>query len=842
MTTVMASSSLSLVACGNVESAERNERETSKAKDKKDKDKDKDKDKTKVSDSEYTKSVMMIYIVGSNLESYGSMATMDIEEMIGSGYDEELMDIYLCTGGASAWHTKEISADEIAIWKIEDGELNKLDTINTSTMGSPNTLKTFINKAYEDTDGDCYNLVLWNHGGGAIIGYGADETANYQAMTMSEVETAIGGSNLILAGKRFEIIGFDACLMGMLEVAAGLDDYANYLIASEELEPGEGWDYSCFGEITSGGDFTGPTVGKIIIDTFSNFYKNKGKYKPEFSLACMDLSKTGSVIESFELLVADGIDDLNNGDYSQIAKARSDTKVLGRVGGGSIYDSVDLYNLSENLGERYPDSTKAVQDSIDEFVVYYKSNIQRTHGVAVYMPYDNKEYVEKWLEIYDELEFSDDYEIFLDGYVATLTGESLADWNVSDVVAQQNPNVKSEYSIQLSPQQQATYAKSRVTVWEKDDYDHDLYVCRMASNDVELQDDGLLVANYDDKIFYLSNGAGEEISFTVYEVDRNTDYVLYTGTILVENFEDLDNWKYEFAEINIRVDSNNPNGEIISINELNTATDTNLFPQATPYQFEDGDTVSGYLYTKMAAFNSDGSVASFDKWTSPYASTTDGIAYDGDWSCDFRVNDELEEGSYFCLFSIKDTQGNVYETGAFVAEARVTDGAYLIDKPDTTLSPDSTYSTSTGKATVYDGYGEQVLVFEIPDNYDVYDKTTYSRAITLKEKNANGKYINDLVIDTSVSKILKDYIDEGIAPDSSLYPNFYCDVIDKKANNTPIKILTYDMSMYSAYDRKSVFVPYINCYGDSCYLSIDYEGFSEMSDSEIVAYVEKLLP
>ena len=63
-------------------------------------------------------------------------------------------------------------------------------------------------------------------------------------------------------------------------------------------------------------------------------------------------------------------------------------------------------------------------------VVYYKTNIQRSHGVAIYFPNDNKELLDKWLEAYKEIDCCDNYEIFLDGYVAVLTGESIADWDI----------------------------------------------------------------------------------------------------------------------------------------------------------------------------------------------------------------------------------------------------------------------------------------------------------------------------------------------------------------------------------------------------------------------------
>ncbi len=846
--------SMALGACSGQDSMERSERITSSKKDKdkdnkKDKDKDKDKDDKDDGDdkdkptvvSDYKKAVMMIYIVGSNLESEGGYATADIKEMTDSGYDEALMDIYLCTGGASGWSNKNISADEIAVWKLEGGKLNKLDTID-SKMTNPSTLQTFIDTAYADTDGDCYNLVLWNHGGGAILGYGVDETDNNNAMTMMDIEDALSSSKLIGDGNKFEVVGFDACLMGMLEVADTLDDYSNYLLASEEVEPGRGWDYSCLGTITSSGDFTGTSISKAIIDAYSDYYKSQKMYKPEFTLACMDLSKTDDVIDSFEDLVAVGTAELSSGNYSLIAKARSDTRSLGRMSGISVYDSIDLYNLAENMSSIDASASQALKNSIDDFVVYYKSNMQRTHGVAIYMPYDNKVYVNEWIEIYKDLDFSDDYITFLEGYVATLTGESLAEWDVDDVVAQQNPNMKGEYSIQLSPDQAANYAKARATIWQKDEEEHDMYLCMLATNDVTLSADGTLTANYNDEVFYLSNGAGEEISFTVFESERNGDEVLYYGSLYVENFKSFDDYKHEFAEIIVRVDPQHPTGEILSINEYHPATDDNMFPQSVPYEFEDGDSVSGMIFNRMAEFNDDGSLAPFDEWTSPYYMQSYSIDYDGDWNCEFRQDAELEEGSYFCLFSIGDTQGNVYYTGAFIPEDRITSGAYFSDTPDSSVSPSEPYNASEGKIAIYDNYNEQVIVIDIPDNYDYDEKRSYSRTITLREKNSNGKYINDVVIEEAPLRIVSAYLKDGTMPDSSDYPYFSCDVTKKKAKNYEVWIVTYNLGTSSfSSDNICAIIPYLNCYGDQCYLSVDYDGFDKMTEDEMVDYVASII-
>src|SRR5215213_3005576 len=66
-----------------------------------------------------------------------------------------------------------------------------------------------------------------------------DETNNdvlYNREIQDSLKTALGGEKL-------DIIGYDACLMAMLETAYAMKDVGGYMVASEELEPGRGWDY-----------------------------------------------------------------------------------------------------------------------------------------------------------------------------------------------------------------------------------------------------------------------------------------------------------------------------------------------------------------------------------------------------------------------------------------------------------------------------------------------------------------------------------------------------------------------------------------------------------------------
>ena len=88
-----------------------------------------------------------------------------------------------------------------------------------------------------------------------------DETSSNDCLYMSEVELAI-------AGKEIDLIGFDACLMGMVEVAYQLLGETDYVVASEETEPVGGWAYQYFlYDLIMQVDNSPANLGKAIVDS-----------------------------------------------------------------------------------------------------------------------------------------------------------------------------------------------------------------------------------------------------------------------------------------------------------------------------------------------------------------------------------------------------------------------------------------------------------------------------------------------------------------------------------------------------------------------------------------------
>ena len=619
--------------------------------------------------------VLMVYMVGSDLESEAGLASEDIEEMQDSGFYGDNLKVLICTGGANYWWNDDISEDEAAVYEIFSGEesMDKLTVLDNDNMSEPDTLTSFIDYVYDNYQGDCYSLILWNHGGGAVLGYGCDERYDYEALSLSELDTALSSSQLIADGNRFEWVGFDACLMGMLEVAELFEPYSNYLIASEELIPGEGWDYSFLEGISDGTSLTGDYAGEIIIDTYASFYDSYKWYKPEYTLSCMDLSKTNEVMNEFDSFISVAESSLIGGEYSDIARQRGNTKAFGIIDEYTCYDTIDLYNLTENMYDSHPAEAASLQSAIDSMVIYEKSNVENANGIAIYFPYNNKDYAEEWVDEYSLYDFSETYMQFVRNFMETLSGNPLTVWDISsdDATVMVDTDIEAtpsdavgdigsigNFSIQLTPEQAANFATARLEIWEIfENQDNGSYGLWINSSDVNLSSDGVLSSMISDKRFILRDSAGNEADCCAIELERGDDYAVYYTVVFNTPYDD-DGYPglMEDYKIYIRVDADNPNGVITGIYPSDSDTD-NMMPSKQSVVFEQGSTISPFAFGRVVKFNDDGSLAPFDEWESN-SGLFYGFDLDGDLSVDMVDIDPYIEKLY--VYCIVDTQGNSY--------------------------------------------------------------------------------------------------------------------------------------------------------------------------------------
>ncbi|MDD2562386.1 MAG: clostripain-related cysteine peptidase [Eubacteriales bacterium] len=208
--------------------------------------------------------VIFVYLCGTDLESEDAAASADLKEMMEAGTGPNVRFV-VQAGGTQQWAMPEtIPSDRISRFEIYNHDMYGLYQGDLQNMGEAGTLREFVSWGFENYRAQRYGLVFWNHGGGSISGVCFDELFDNDSLSLEEIGEALAGY-----GKAFEMIGFDACLMATLETAQAVAPFAKYLVASEELEPGSGWDYTPMGRfLAENPDADGAELGKVIADGF----------------------------------------------------------------------------------------------------------------------------------------------------------------------------------------------------------------------------------------------------------------------------------------------------------------------------------------------------------------------------------------------------------------------------------------------------------------------------------------------------------------------------------------------------------------------------------------------
>ena len=184
--------------------------------------------------SEKEKLTLMIYMCGSDLESKGGSAIKDLKEMIKADINTEEVNVLIMAGGTKRW-MNDFSPNETSIYRMKKNGPVLVQSNPSMNMGDAETLTHLLEFGYNEYPAQKYALILWDHGGGPLKGVCWDITVKNDNLSMEELENAL--LNSPFRYEDLEWLGFDACLMSSVEVAACIAPYAHYMVASQETEP-----------------------------------------------------------------------------------------------------------------------------------------------------------------------------------------------------------------------------------------------------------------------------------------------------------------------------------------------------------------------------------------------------------------------------------------------------------------------------------------------------------------------------------------------------------------------------------------------------------------------------
>lgn len=589
------------------------------------------------------KRTIMIYMVGSNLESEYGAATIDLNEMVNSKADFENINLLVYTGGSKNWRTENISSNENAVFKVNANGIEKVKTYPKNEMGKSSTLLQFLNFTYDNYKAESYGLIFWDHGGGPIHGYGLDEFNTSNSLSINEIRAALASSRF--NNQKLEFIGFDACLMSSIEVAHSVKDYAKYMIASEESEPGDGWNYEFLGDIKR--ESNGQDIGKIIIDSYASYYS---KYNTNgITIALMDLSKVKDVEEKINNLF-NSIDSNLNFDFSNISRTRNKSKSFGKASSSS-FDLVDLYDLAENMPSKYKEYSNSLEASIKNFVIYQKTDMDGAHGVSIYFPYENKKEAKTAVQIFATFKFANNYYLFIKDFVDTLTGDRIYSWNTETLVPSINEN--GDIEVGLPKEILENYSRATYIIFEeKDGY----YIPRFQGTDVEVNANKL-VTSISNKGIVATDNEDNSIYLMAFEGDKGTNYTKYLLPGIVQKYDEEEEKTISIPVfVHFVVNDDNPSGIIEGVTETNPNSELS---SKTIIDVDEYKTVNFLGSSLYKIFDENGlynpnweSNSSLD--VEILSSPLNEIKIE---FVDLNINKD-----YYVVFLIEDSQGNTYST------------------------------------------------------------------------------------------------------------------------------------------------------------------------------------
>lgn len=244
---------------------------------------------------------------------------------------------------------------------------------DSTDMGSPLALKQFIQWSKKTHPAKRYMLVIWNHGQGWRFQLSANKALKLQSsrgnLTPQQIATvpaatpSVGGYRAVSSdddtGKilynrevqdviaaefttsKLDLLGYDACLMAMLETAYGVAPSVNVMVGSQELEPGSGWRYATWlDKLVAKPEMDAEDLSKAVVESYRQQYRNE--YLT--TLSAVRLSAIAELTKSLSDF-SDAVRQAGDAELKALRKARVGVAAYGASVSPPLRTSVDLTAL-----------------------------------------------------------------------------------------------------------------------------------------------------------------------------------------------------------------------------------------------------------------------------------------------------------------------------------------------------------------------------------------------------------------------------------------------------------------------------------------------------------------
>ena len=306
---------------------------------------------------------------------------------------------------------------------IQNGEIVKEQELGELNTGDPTVLREFIESASAFYPADKNILIIWSHGSGVddMDVYADKKKRERYFVPIQEIEEIAVGfddtagdflDNLELqkaldSSVNIDVLGFDACLMGMFEIAYQLRNQTKIMVASQHLEPAMGWDYSrILNELNVAG--TAVEMGREFIAFHNEYHTNIKRDVTQSALDTSVIDEVAKDLDSFALVLRKALKKMEQKQaHKNLRYTLKNSQYFER---NDYVDLVDFVHKVQNrldIEELEPYANRVLK-SLDSVIVanhtvgYF---MEDAHGISIYFPNQNRP-IKETFEMYEKLDFA----------------------------------------------------------------------------------------------------------------------------------------------------------------------------------------------------------------------------------------------------------------------------------------------------------------------------------------------------------------------------------------------------------------------------------------------------
>jgi len=311
---------------------------------------------------------------------------------------------------------------ETVRYHIKGGEIFKEEVLGETNTGDPKVLRNFIEESAKAYPADKLMVVVWSHGSGvddADIYNGKRDLYFVPENEIEEIAVAFDDSaqdfldNIELqkaldVSVKIDVLGFDACLMGMFEVAYQLRHKSDVFVGSQYVEPSSGWDYPRILEDLRVED-SATNIGEELVQFYADYYERESYDVTQSAFKMEQIEEVAKNLDAFAKAVRDNVESKKDLKYTFLS-----SQMFGQSDYIDLVDFVKKVKSRLKLEAVEPYADKLL-DSLDKMIIANHTigyRMRDAHGVSIYFPSEKRPFKETF-EMYEKLDFSKEYPSWL---------------------------------------------------------------------------------------------------------------------------------------------------------------------------------------------------------------------------------------------------------------------------------------------------------------------------------------------------------------------------------------------------------------------------------------------